>query len=77
MRFLTDGQPKLFKSPTEGMMIITLTGVSFTPNKQLGRRVVDFSATATEFAEATLENMINSSPSLQCLSYSALQWLIQ
>ena len=58
MEFLTDGKPKLFRSPTEGMMLVMLTNVSFTPNKQLGRRIVDFSATATEFAEVNLENFI-------------------
>lgn len=58
MEFLADGQPKLFRSPTEGMMLVMLTNISFTPNKQLGRRIVDFSATITEFAEANLENFI-------------------
>lgn len=58
MDFLTDGKPKLFRSPTEGMMLVMLTNISFTPNKQLGRRIVDFSATVTEFAEANLENFI-------------------
>jgi hypothetical protein len=58
MRFLTDGKPKLFRSPTEGMMIVMLTNVNFTPNKQLGRRVVDFSATVTECAEPTSKNLI-------------------
>lgn len=58
MDFLTDGKPKLFRSPTEGMMLVMLTNISFTPNKQLGRRIVDFSATVTEFAEVNLENFI-------------------
>lgn len=58
MDFLTDGKPKLFRSPTEGLILVILTNISFTPNKQLGRRMVDFSATATEFAEVTQENLI-------------------
>ena len=58
MSFLTDGSPKLFRSPTEGYMLVMLTNVSFTPNRQLGRRLVDFSATVTEFAEPTQENFI-------------------
>ena len=58
MEFLADGKPKLFRSPTEGMMLVMLTNISFTPNKQLGRRIADFSATVTEFAEANLENFI-------------------
>lgn len=55
--FLTDGKPKLFKSPTEGLILVHLTNVSFTPNKTLGRRIYDFSATLTEFAEANEENL--------------------
>lgn len=58
MSFLTDGSPKLFRSPTEGYMLVMLTNVSFTPNRQLGRRLVDFSATVTEFAEPIQENFI-------------------
>lgn len=57
MDFITDGKPKVFKSPTEGLMIVKLTNISFTPNKILGRRVVDFSATVNEFAEVTEENL--------------------
>lgn len=57
MDFLTDGKPKIFKSPTEGLMIVKLTNISFTPNKTLGRRVVDFSATVNEFADVNEENL--------------------
>ena len=72
MRFLTDGKPKLFKSPTEGMMIVYLSGVSFTPNKQLDRRIVDFSATVTEFAELNNENLIKYGimPEVDIMIYS-------
>jgi hypothetical protein len=58
MAFLTDGQPKLFKSSQEGIMLVMLTNISFTPNKQLGRKVVDFSATVTELDEVNEENLI-------------------
>ena len=34
---------KLYKSPTEGNMIVTLVNVSLTPNKSLGRIIADFS----------------------------------
>lgn len=57
LAFLTNGQAKLFKSATEGNIIVYLNNVSFTPNAQLGRNVYDFSATATEVCEATLENI--------------------
>lgn len=56
IEFLMDGKPKLFKSFTEGNMVVALTAVSFTPNKQLDRNVYDFSATVTEIAECTVEN---------------------
>lgn len=57
MQFLTDGQVKLFRSYQEGNIIVYLSNVSFTPNKQLDRRVYDFSATVTELCDATEQNM--------------------
>ena len=38
-------------------MIVYLSNVSFTPNKQLGRNIYDFSATATEVCEYSYENL--------------------
>ena len=55
--FLTNGKPKLFRSPEEGNMIVHLSNISFTPNKQLGRAVWDFSATVTEICEYNIENI--------------------
>lgn len=55
--FLTNGGVKLFRSPEEGNMIVYLSNVSFTPNKQLGRAVWDFSATVTEICEYSMENI--------------------
>lgn len=55
--FLTNGGKKLFRSPTEGNMIIYLSAVSFTPNIQLGRSVYDFSATVTEVCDYNFENL--------------------
>ena len=57
MNFLTNRKPKLFRSGEEGIMIVYLSNISFTPNKTLGRQVWDFSATVTEICEATNENM--------------------
>lgn len=57
MDLLTNGKPKLFRSPTEGNMLVSLSNISFTPNKTLGRNVYDFSATVTEIAEPTVENL--------------------
>lgn len=55
--FLTNGSVKLFRSPKEGNMIVYLSNVSFTPNKQLGRAVWDFSATVTEVCEYNMDNV--------------------
>lgn len=55
-KFLYDGKPKLFKSPTEGNIIVRLTDISFTPNKSLDRLIYDFTCTASEIAEDTIDN---------------------
>lgn len=56
MKFLYDGRVKLFKSETEGNILVRLMDISFTPNKSLGRRIYSFSATAYEIDEPTFEN---------------------
>ncbi|MBQ8206356.1 MAG: hypothetical protein IJZ77_02745 [Bacilli bacterium] len=58
LNFLLDGKPKLFKSPTEGNVIVRLTDVSCTPEQALGRLIYNFSATAYEIAEPTMENYL-------------------
>ena len=55
--FLNDGGYKLYKSPTEGNMIVTLTNVTLIPNQQLGRLISDFSSTVYEVAENTCANI--------------------
>lgn len=57
IQFLTSKKPKIFRSNTEGCMLVSLSGISFTPNKQLGRNIYDFSATVTEFADYNAENL--------------------
>lgn len=56
--WLTDGKPKLFKSPTEGNYIIRLLNVSLSPQDSLGRMLHTFSATAYEIAEFSYESLI-------------------
>lgn len=51
LEWLTDGQPKLFRSPTEGNYIVRLLNVSLSPNDTLGRMLHTFSATAYEIAK--------------------------
>lgn len=55
--WLTNGKPKLFRSPTEGNFIVRLMNVSLSPNDTLGRMLHTFSATAYEVAEYTPENL--------------------
>lgn len=56
-QFLNDFTYKLYKSPTEGNIVIGLMNVSMTPNASLGRMIFEFSATAYEVLENTLENL--------------------
>lgn len=58
MEWLSDGKPKLFRSETEGNMIVMLTGVSFTPfNKS--RQTYSLSCTVTEIAKYNLTNLVS------------------
>ena len=56
LEFLHDGKPKLFKSATEGNIIIRLMDINTSPIQSLNRMLYSFSATAYEMAEANLEN---------------------
>ena len=56
MQFLQSPSVKLFKSMTEGNIVVRLMDVSFTPNDTLDRLVYSFSATAYEIAESTVAN---------------------
>lgn len=58
MKFLYDGKPKLFKSPTEGNVMVRLMEVSFTPNNQLDRMIYSFTSNAYEIAGAAIEDCI-------------------
>ena len=57
MNFLYADDVKLFKSETEGIMLVRLMDISLTPEQVLGRRIYSFSATVYEVAEATAENL--------------------
>ena len=50
-KWLTNGQPKLLKSPTEGNAIVRLSNVSLAPFSGTSNMVSTFSATATEIAD--------------------------
>ena len=55
--FLYDGTVKLFKSPTEGNMLIRLTDVGLEPVTQVNRMLYHFSCTCTENDSFNLNNL--------------------
>ena len=57
-KYLTNAKPKVFKSPTEGNIIIRLSNVSLSPETSLSRLIYNFSATATEIDESNIKNYI-------------------
>lgn len=58
IEFLYDGKPKLFKSPTEGNILVRLMDVNLTPQQSLSRMIYDFSCTVNEIAECNRDNYI-------------------
>lgn len=56
VEFLQEDSVKLFRSQTEGNILIKLTNINLTPNQSLGRMLYSFSATAVEVADCTIEN---------------------
>ena len=58
LEFLYDGEVKLFKSPTEGNVLVRLTDINCTPNQSLDRMIYSFTSTASEMAAPTMENYL-------------------
>lgn len=58
MSWLSDGKPKLYRSETEGNMIVIVSQPSFTPLNKTQRMVYSVSMTLTEIADFTLQNLI-------------------
>ena len=56
--FINDGYPKLLRSPSEGLRLVRITNVNFTPIRQVGRTIYNFSCTMTEIADPTTANFI-------------------
>ena len=54
--FLQAHKVRLFRSATEGNILIKLMDINFTPNATLGRRIYSFTATAYEVDEANIKN---------------------
>ena len=59
LEWLTNGKPKLFRSPGEGSFLVRLMNTSLSPNDTLSRMLHTFSCTAYEIAECTFENLRN------------------
>ena len=58
IEFLHDGKPKLFKSPTEGNVIVRLMDINCTPVQSLDRMIYDFTSNGNQIAESTIENYV-------------------
>ena len=57
LAWLTNGKPKVFRSPAEGNFIVRLMNTSLTPNDQLNRMLHTFNCTAYEIAEYNFDNL--------------------
>lgn len=58
MEFLNDGKPKLFKSPSEGNIIVRLKDINLTPNQAIGRLIYSFNANALEIDDDNMYNYL-------------------
>ena len=56
IEFLYKNNVKLYKSTTEGNILVKLMNISFTPNNTLSRYIYDFTCTAQEVDQFTIEN---------------------
>ena len=51
LEWLTNGEPKVYRSPAEGNFVVRLMNSSLSPNDTVGRMLHTFSSTAYEIAE--------------------------
>ena len=56
--FLYQNNVKLYKSATQGNLLVKLMNISLTPNATLDRRIYSFTCTAYEIDEFTYENCV-------------------
>lgn len=56
IEFLYKNDVKLYKSTTQGNILVKLMNISFTPNNTLSRHIYDFTCTAQEIDQFTIEN---------------------
>lgn len=55
--WLNNGEPKLFRSPTEGNYIVRLMNTSLSPNDTVGRMLHTFQSNAYEIADYNYKNL--------------------
>ena len=58
LEWLTDGNPKVFRSPQEGNYIVRLMNTSLSPNETVGRMLHSFSCTAYEVDEFSYDSLL-------------------
>ena len=56
--WLNNGEPKIFRSPTEGNFIVRIMNVSLSPNDTLGRMLHNFSCQAYEIDDWNFNNLL-------------------
>lgn len=61
LEWLTNGQPKLFRSPAEGNYVVRLMNVSLAPQDQLGRMLHTFSSTGYECMDNDFDTLVENS----------------
>ena len=75
LNWLSNGKPKLFRSPGEGNYVVRLMNVSLTPDDKVQRLLHNFTATAYEIAEFDYDSLItlgfidDSNPSPEYVSF--------
>lgn len=61
LEWLTNGKPKLFKSPTEGNYIVQLMNVSLSPlSDSINRMIYNFSSSVYEVEEYNIDNLLKN-----------------
>ena len=56
MEFLYSGKPMLFKSPSEGNLIVRIKDISFTPQQSINKLIYSFSCSVVEIDDNIFEN---------------------
>lgn len=60
LNWLNNGQPKLYRSATEGIKIVRLTGNNLTPNQQVSRMIWSFNSNAIEVDNHDYEALVKN-----------------